>query len=72
MSILNHCLFCNWYIVNTATEFSINIFKLILYLCQLPQDQIIRWHVWNTEKQIEQMVEKSVELVRFLLYNFMQ
>ncbi|XP_028393124.1 SEC14 cytosolic factor-like isoform X2 [Dendronephthya gigantea] len=32
---------------------------------RLPEDQIIRWHVWNTEKkkkQIQQMVEKSIEL----------
>ncbi|CAB3977346.1 SEC14 cytosolic factor-like [Paramuricea clavata] len=31
-------------------------------LLRLPEDQIIRWHVWNTEKQIEQMAEKSIEL----------
>lgn len=31
-------------------------------LLKLPEDQLIKWHVWNTEKQIEQMNEKSGEL----------
>lgn len=31
-------------------------------LVKLPEDQIIKWHVWNTEKQIEQMKLKSKEL----------
>ncbi|XP_046858927.1 sec14 cytosolic factor-like [Xenia sp. Carnegie-2017] len=31
---------------------------------RLPEDQLVKWHVWNTEKQIEQMREKSIELNR--------
>ena len=31
-------------------------------ILRLPEDQVIRWHVWNTEKQVEQMKEKSIEL----------
>lgn len=38
-------------------------FTLNCLLFKLPEDQIIKWHVWNTEKQIEQMKLKSKELV---------
>lgn len=31
-------------------------------LVKLPEDQVIKWHVWNTEKQVEQMKQKSIEL----------